>query len=281
MTLAGDAARGDLAQALAFAGRPELAELELRKGEQDLRSRLALASALRMQGRRGEALRDLDEIPDVPAWLRHLRRAHLLVGDGDVDAVRRERDVLLEVDAESAVSLAVHLAYAGDVEGAERLKQGLPAGSAGPALVDALVAWRRGDPSDAATQLRAIAGRPRPSDWQVPIDAVWFLLGEALLDSGDAEGALAAIQHYRAQYFPLAAWRAWTQPRSELVLARALARSDRIDEALSHLERLLVAMRNGDRGLPLAREARALRTSLLRSRGAAPRGRDLSPTLSR
>lgn len=260
-----EAAREDLVRALVLAGALEEAEQELRAMGRSggLRARHLLAALLLMQGRTRESLAALDAAAraagDVEQrFLHHAVRAHLLLGFEQSGALRAEGERLRELDRARAAGFAVHLAYAGDLEGAATLAAQLPPGSPARLLVDAVDLWRSGDPLGAVPTLRALVAAGTPDEFPLPPDALRFLLGEVLASAGEHRDALAALREFQGHYAPMGGWRGWALPRSRLLAARALLRLGRDAQAALELEQLLALRARADPGDPLLAEARAL-----------------------
>jgi tetratricopeptide (TPR) repeat protein len=232
------------------------------------RARASLAAVLVQQGRWREARLELDRAEAAAAEERELaivlvRRAHLMAGRRDPAELGRLAAALAAVPTGDAAPVAIHLAYAGDVAGAEARAGGLPAGSAARALYDAIVAWRRGDPSGAADRLAELRARSLADDLDVPMETVWLLHGEALHEAGRHPEAIRALGRLERLY--AMNWvRPWALPRSRLLVARSLAASGRAEEARSELARLIAERARADGDDPVLVGARQLAAELAR-----------------
>jgi tetratricopeptide (TPR) repeat protein len=258
----GASAEADLAGVLSTVGRFEEAEALLRaRAAADPASpaaAAALASVLRAQGRRAEALRLLDEAARTAGpeagKVRYVR-AMLAADDGDAAAFWREVASAAALAPRSSANLAVLLALRGDLPQAHDLAAALAPGSIAAEQHAAVAAWRRGDPAGAAARLAALEARdPSPADGLAPS----YLLAEVSSDAGDDAGALAAVERFQ-RLWPRGTWRGWAYPRSIYLAALAHERLGRRDLARAEIDRLLELWRDADPGLPLLREARALR----------------------
>ena len=223
----------------------------------------ALAALEAYQGRHAAGLGYLDalrrQVPDVERDASyHAIRADYLAGGRDLEAVRREIDVLEQTDPFAAAEHSVTLAYLGDVAGAERLAARLRPGSAVAETYRAVVAWRSGDPG-ALEALRRASERSPVSAWRV---APLFLYGEAAARAGDDARAIAALERFQALYVPRMMWRSWAHPRSLVLLARAYERSGAHGAARATLDRFFRAWKDAEPSDPLLAEARAIRGRL-------------------
>jgi tetratricopeptide (TPR) repeat protein len=254
-----------LGWALAFSGDYRTLEAELAAREATLtpNRRFVLAHALAAQGRRAEALHMLDAMAKRAAndeVRRDVRlvRAQLYAGDGDAAGVWAEAKAVLAMDPRAAGPLAVYLAWLGDSGHARELATHLSSPSL-TQLFTAAVDWRAGRHAVARANLEALEARD-----PLPIEALIapaFLRAEVAADEGlDAE-AVEALRRF--QWLPVQTyWRSWAYPRSLFLLARSLERLGKRDEARTELDRLLRLWAHADPGLPLLKDARALKARL-------------------
>ncbi len=257
------AARSDLATALSAGGRFAEAEEVLRRlvndDPSDLLARRWLAVALRAQGRRAEALRVIGDAERAIVDTTHpYARAYLIAGDGDVQALWREAARSDALQPDSAATLAVLLALAGDLAHARTLAGAAAPGSAAAVEYDAIVAWREGDASAALAKLAALeASAPWPQQGLPPA----YLVAEIALDAGDPAEAAGAAERYRALW-PRGVWRGWAYPRSLYLSAIALHRTGDAAGARDAAGRLRDLLRRADHGEPLVAALRRLDGSL-------------------
>jgi tetratricopeptide (TPR) repeat protein len=252
----------DLARALSFTGDYAAIEVELRRRTA---SRTAvggfwLADALAAQGRFAEGLAVLGsgEQPDEDTRRDlHCVRAILVAGRGDAEAVRTEAQALPPDDSRTA-TLALLLAYLGDLDHARELVAHLRPGSPNHELYRALVDWREGLPAQARARLDALESQnPLPRGGLAPA----FVRAEVAAAEGlDAE-VVEALQRYQRLPFQ-GFWRSWARPRSIYLLARSYERLGDRDRARVEVDRLLRLWSRADPGLPLLEEARTLRRRL-------------------
>jgi tetratricopeptide (TPR) repeat protein len=191
------------------------------------------------------------------AWF-HVTYAELLAGAGDAASVRREALHVIELNPALASSLAVYLAYLGDLPGAADLERFLPAGSPRMKTYQALVRWRQGDLPGAIEDLRRVAA-VAPVSVEPPSLPALYLLGEALAEAGRDREAVESLQRFRR--IPLLT-PTWTWPRSQWLLARSLHRLGNHDGARSILLPLLRAWDHASETQPHLAEARNLGRSL-------------------
>jgi predicted Zn-dependent protease len=273
----GPLAQDDLVGVLLAAGDFGRAERVLRerqrKGPLTTYMEAQLANAILAQGRRAEGRRALEA------------RARQLRDTGETADAASSPVFVLEwsqpaeraAAAEEALRLdpaqgylAVYLAYCGQLAEAERHGAGLEPGSVTRQKLDAVLAWKRGDPGRAAALLRAADERdPYGQDYGMLPS---FLLAEASAATGDWEGAAAATRRYLS-FWPRGLYRSWAYPRSVFLLALAQERVGRRAEARSAIDVLLHLWKNADPGIPLLAEARALRGRLADAGIAAGRSR--------
>jgi tetratricopeptide (TPR) repeat protein len=186
----------------------------------------------------------------------HNTRAELLQATGDLEGVRREVQVLLELGSPTASCFPLTLAWLGDLERAERLDALWPmfdAHNACRRIYWALRAWRTGDQ---AAALRLLDGFFwGPSD---------FYRGEILLDAGRPREAVEAFAAFRREPASFdGAWTAtWAYPRSLYLSALAHEKLGEKEEARKLLARLFRLWARADPGLPTLVEARALQARL-------------------
>lgn len=255
-----------LGWALAFSRDYRTLEAELASREKALTPglRYVLAQARAAQGRRGEALRMLDTMvrsaPDEQARrdIRVVRAQHLM-GDGDAAAVWADAEAVLAVDPRVAGVLAPYLAWLGELAHARELASHLEPGSPGYELFAAAAAWKEGHPAVARAILEALEARdPLPFGGVL---APAFLRGEVAADEGlDAEAVEALRRFQRLPVHPY--WQSWAYPRSLFLLARSLDRLGKRAEACAELDRLLRLWAHADPGLPLLKQAQALKARL-------------------
>jgi len=265
------AARGDVFHLYVFAGNLDRAEAMAREDiaaaaslADAARGRIELAAVLVEQGRWREALRELDARAstagtDHELSILYQRRAHLVTGRRDAQALWALVQAVASIDASRAPPLAIHLAYAGDLAHAETVARGLEGVTA--AAYSAVAAWRRGGPERAAQELRSVTTRCVADDLHLPLEAPWFLAAEALADAGRHEEALVALRRFQRLY-AMNWWRPWAFPRSRLLVARSLAALGRSAEATSEIDALLSSRARADADEPLLAEAIALRRAI-------------------
>ncbi len=255
----------DLSRALSFAGDYKALEEELRRRAPSNPAFLGfwLAEAVGEQGRRAEGLEILNALEEQQLdeeTERDLRfiRALYRAGDGDAKAVWGEAQALLPADPGMASMLALTLAYLGDLEHARELASHLRPRSVSDELYGALVDWREARSAQARARLDALESRnPLPRGGLPPA----FLRAEVAAAEGlDAE-AVEALQRYQSLPFQ-GIWRSWAWPRSIFLLARSYERLGDRDRAHEEIDRLLRLWSRADPGLPLLKEARALRRRL-------------------
>ena len=123
-------------------------------------------------------------------------------------------------------------------------------------MYEAIATWRTGDPGSAADRLASVSSAVTSYDFGLPYDVPAYLVGEALLAAGRDAEAIEALRRFQRMYVGVGWWRAWTLPRSRILLARALARTGAIAPAIAELDQVL------------AERARAEPADSARSRGA-------------
>jgi tetratricopeptide (TPR) repeat protein/tRNA A-37 threonylcarbamoyl transferase component Bud32 len=187
------------------------------------------------------------------AWF-HGVYAELIAGTGESALVGREALRIIEVDRSRASSLAVHLAYLGDLRRAAELERYLPPGSPRVSAYQALVRWRSGDLPGAIPVLQRLAAEA-PVSVAPAIPPPLFLLGEALAEAGRDAEAIDAFRRYRR--IPMMQ-PTWFWPRSQWFLARSLERLGDHDGARQALSPLLLLWRNASADQPYLAEARTL-----------------------
>jgi tetratricopeptide (TPR) repeat protein len=263
-------ARGDLFKLHVFAGHLDRAE---KMAREDLASasaavasrvRAQLAGVLVEQGRWREAMRELDAAAATAGTeneraIVYTRGAHLLAGRRDPQAVWAQVQALASLGV-SRPGLAIHLAYAGDLAHADALAHNLAGLNAD--TYAAIVAWRKGAPERAASELQLVATRCISDGLVLPLEAPWFLAAEALADAGRHEEALVALRRFQRLY-AVNFWRSWAFPRSRLLVARSLAALGRRAEATSEVDALLASLARADADEPLHSEASALRRAIV------------------
>jgi tetratricopeptide (TPR) repeat protein len=187
------------------------------------------------------------------AWF-HGQLAELIAGAGDPAPVGREALRVIEVDRARASSLAVHLAYLGDLLRASELARYLPPGSPREEAYRAVVRWRSGDLQGAITSLRRLADAA-PVSAAPRIPPPLYLLGEALAEAGQDAEAVQVLRRYQA--IPMTQ-PTWFWPRSQWFLARSLDRLGDREGARAVLAPLLQLWAQASAGQPHLAEARAL-----------------------
>jgi predicted Zn-dependent protease len=251
----GPQAQEDLLAARVFAGELEAVEPDLRRwaaSRSPTRSMgfYGLAALQAYRGRPKAALAELDalarEIPEVARdAVYHTIRADLLLGTGDARAVWREVEAARVIDARLASEHAVSLAWLGDLEHARLLAADLPADGPLAAATSALVRFRSGDQEGGLAELGRISAATPVFAWRV---APIFLYGALLTEVGRDAEAIDVLKRAQALYLPLAMWRSWAYPRSQLWLARANERLGRRLEARQELGRLLATWARAEEG---------------------------------
>jgi eukaryotic-like serine/threonine-protein kinase len=209
---------------------------------------------LGQEGRWSEVERTMQAAGDLENAWYHVTSAELIAGAGDPAPVGREAMRILELNRALASSLAVHLAYLGDLRRAAELESYLPAGSPRVDVYRALVQWRGGDLPGAIKALRAVADQA-PVSAAPPIPPPLYLLGEALAEAGQDAEAVRVLRRYRA--IPMT-YPTWFWPRSQWFLARSLDRLGDQDGAREVLAPLLELWKGASENQPHLAEARAL-----------------------
>ena len=181
---------------------------------------------------------------------------------GDTEAAWPMALRAAELNPLLAGSIAVQLAYAGDLEHAAAVAATLPAGSPRRRTYEAVVRWRQGNRAGASVLLEGVNGYSSVP----PVIAPAFLLGELLAEMGEDERAVEALRRYRNYYFVHLQCAAWDYPKSSFLLARSLDRLGRRDEALAVLDEQLAAWTEADPDIPMFVEAKALRARLAKAR---------------
>ncbi|HET6981739.1 MAG TPA: protein kinase [Myxococcaceae bacterium] len=265
---AGVSGQEDLLQAKLFAGDYPAVEEGVRllalKGSPVRRIGYYGQAALEAyQGRPRAGLAVLDrmasEIPELRSdAVYHTIRADYLVGMGDRAAVKAEVELARALDPNLAAEHAVSLAYLGDFQDAEQLARGLPSGTQLDETAAALILVGR-DSGAGLEKLQQISARAPIFAWRIsPV----FLHGERLAAAGRDEEAIKVLRRAQRLYVPVSMWRSWAFPRSQVLLARALRRTGRLEEARQTVDRLLSDWRDAEPDAPLLAEARALRAEL-------------------
>ena len=239
-------------------GPPEALEAQLRgmappPGERDFAWYMTMF--LRgQQGRRGDVIRAVRALKEPPdGWLES-GYAEAMLGLGDLGEAWRAAERLIALDPSLATNLAVHFAYAGDLDHAAALARYLPAGSPRSAAYDAVVQWRRGDLARAVRELGVVAAQsPASMDPVIPFPL--FLHGEALAEAGQDREAAAALERMLAmpRFAP-----SWTVPRALLTLALARERAGDTAGARTAATRLREMWKDADEVQPRLTDARAL-----------------------
>jgi tetratricopeptide (TPR) repeat protein len=184
--------------------------------------------------------------------------ADLLAGIGDPEAAWPHARRASDLNPLLAGSIAVQLAYAGDLEHAAELAASLPDGSPRRRTYDAVVRWRRGDRAGARAILEGLNGYSTVP----PLAPPAFLLGELLSEMGEDERAVDVLRRYRNYYFVHLHCAAWDRPKSSFLLARSLDRLGRRDEARAVLDEQLTAWKDADPDIPMLVAAKELRARL-------------------
>jgi len=262
----GPAAEDDLQGALSTAWElPEMeviARLRFEAEPTQVNNSARLAGVLLSQGRRKEALAILDRgTAHANAAVQgdmQFRRAMYLADDPDPDFRWREAARCRALAPKFASMLAIPLALFGDLSHAAELASLLAEGSTAAEEYAALVQWRKGDAPGAAARLVALDARdPWPGFGLAPS----YLLAEVSAAMGDWRGTLSAVERFHSLW-PRGPWRSWAMPRSLYLAALAHAELGEPEAARAELDALLVSLRGADPGLPLAREARKLRSRI-------------------
>jgi tetratricopeptide (TPR) repeat protein len=256
--------RTTLAEALVLTGRYREAEALVRpvlaRGSTMERAEATgdLAVALAYQGRRREALRVVDEMPEYleeKKGHREALRFELLLGDApSEDVLRQARALAASPDRKSDPHEAIPFLVAGDVEDAERLARKLPA----PARrqYDAVLAWKQGDPGKALEILREVAKSPEP----MLRGPTLFLLARVASEVGRDDEVVRAVEGLRKT--PSGPWRSWGWPKALLLAARAHEHRGELARARAAVDEVLAMWKGADPDLPMLAEARGMRGRL-------------------
>ena len=252
-------------QVLAYVGRPDEAERELRRlslqgatDEERGAGSLWLASLQANLGKRQDALRALSALPPTGPVLR----AQVLgIGWPRLQAIEALQFVR---SLEQAYWLAPELAFRGDFVAAARTASKLSEGSPPQALYRALLLEhenRREESIEALRTIAAAAVRPPTRFFEAQ---VLYLLGEVLLAADRPAEAIEAMKPLRGIN---TTWGGWFEvaenwPRAVLVRAQAYERLGQISDAVGELDGLLATWKNADPDLPLLADARAMRARL-------------------
>jgi hypothetical protein len=151
---------------------------------------------------------------------------------------------------------AVSLAWLGDSATALDLVRSEPAGDPGRELVEAVIAWKRGDRAGARDRLRAVAAHADP----YTRSSAWAVLLFMAEEGGRDREVIEAAEALRG--LPGAVWRTWAYPRALLASARAYERLGDRSQARAAVDHLLDLWRSADPELPQLAKARALRRKL-------------------
>jgi len=259
--------RSTLAEVLMLAGRHGEAEALLRPfaspSASAMERRLSmapLAVALAYQGRRREALRVADEVPEdreEKRGYRHALRLGLTMGDGPTEPVLHEAHALaLAVAREprSAWHLAVPFAVLGELDAAAAVAERLP--PAARRQYEATVAWKRGDRERALTLLRELAKVPDPE----LCGSTFYLLATVAAEAGRDAEVVEAVEALRKAH--AGPWRSWGWPRALLLAAKAHDHLGERGKARAAVDEVLALLKNADPDLPLLAEARGMRGRL-------------------
>lgn len=233
----------------------------------------AMAEVLSYQGRRREALRLIDNLggEGTSAANRLGLRIYHLLGAGL--PIHRQVEEAIRAGV-PAWQLAVPLAMAGDLEGAQMRAEGLEPSSPERALFEAVLTWRQGDLAGAASRVSALAGN-------AALDYAPFsrlALGEIAHAGGREADAAALLESYGRsavvclrqsppppeifRAFFAGYLRSWAYPRSLYLRALAHERLGDRKMARETVDHLLALWKRADPDLPLLSEARALRKRL-------------------
>ena len=262
----GPPAESLLLYSLLISGRLDEAEVMQRRRIERVPTRVparwSLALTLAGQGRLREALRTLDEAEAIGAGFppEHYRqvRAVVMAGLGRPEPIWREALRLATTSPDLAGDMSVLLALLGDAAHAEKAAAAAPADGPAVQQTQALLAWRRGDPTEALAQLAALEQRdPWPKEGMTPA----YLVAEVAAAAGDHREVLAAAQRF-GRLWPRGYWYGWGAARLLLLSARAHRALGDAPAARADLDALLGRLRRADPDLPLLREARALRARL-------------------
>jgi eukaryotic-like serine/threonine-protein kinase len=183
-------------------------------------------------------------------------RGEILTGNGDLQGVRRQVQILLALGSPTTSCFPLTLAWLGDVEGADRLDSLWPmidGRTACRRIYRTLRAWRTGDH---AAALRLLDGFSwGPSD---------FYRGEILLDAGRPREAVEAFVAYRREpaSFDGEWFATFAYPRSLYLEAVARERLDEREEARRLVARLFHLWAEADQDLPTLAEAKVLQARL-------------------
>jgi len=215
---------------------------------------------LALHGRRREALAEYDAgappptAPRTTRAMHHNRRADFLSWDGDADGVWRGIEEQLRLGVSTAMCSSYSLAWAGDLERAERLFglwPGLDARNICVRLYWAIRDWRRGERERALQALTEMSGH----------SSVVYFRGELLAEMGREREAVDTLREFRrspqVNFEPSLPF-----PRSLYVEAAALERLGERDEAMRVVDRLLRMWKHADPDIPTLRQAKALRARL-------------------
>ena len=266
-------ARWDVAVGLLLAGRYAESESFLRALlAADLPDREKnyfrdyLACALAAQGRRAEALRELERRGASGA--ARGRVIHL-VGDGADEAARREVVKLASTlgQTDSAPWPALAALWLGERAAAAKLAGGMLDGKGDPfeQVYRGALAWQEGRLDEAGALLR-----PPAVQWADTIQApdsrpfARLVLARVELARGDRAAAVASLERLRLNPGPMSryiTW-SWVAPAGQLLEARTLADLGRREEARRLVADLLARWKRADAGYKLAAEARVLAAAL-------------------
>jgi hypothetical protein len=220
----------------------------------------AYAAALAYQGRRREALEAIDEFPEGFQGKRGARaglKLDLMLGDPPTPALLAEaRAVAREADPEMTKSIAVALAWLGDLDGAAELAPKLA-----PELrphYEAAAAWRRGDLDRALSIVRDLSSTRKTGE-RAP--ALW-MLAHCAFDAGKDDEVVNAADGLRVSAG--GGWRTWALPDAQLLAARALDRKGERAKARARVDHVLEVLKHADPGLPMLARAKELRARLAR-----------------
>ncbi len=261
------ASRSHLAEVLILAERYAEAEALLRPSTAPGRSRYErdwaawlLVETVAYQGRRQEALRLVDEVPQTPDEpdARAAMRFQLLLGDpGEGPALAEARRL---VDRGGKMKhetmLPVGLVLLGDPADAARAAAQLPPGSPAVQVYQAAVAWRSGDRQGALERLRVSTAQPDPYTRAVAL----YLRAEIAFEQKDYRGVTEAADSLHL--WPGGTWRSWGYPKVLLLKASAQEAMGDLPAARKTLDHILDIWSRADRDLPLLAQVKAMRRRL-------------------
>jgi tetratricopeptide (TPR) repeat protein len=220
-----------------------------------------LIGAVAYQGRRGEALRLIEELPEE--WMempgaRAAMRFELFLGDADPGPALAEARRFVQAGGKlkHEAILPVGLVLLGAPDEAARVAGQLPPNGAMRTVYEAAAAWRAGNPERALAALREAARRPEFEARPVAL----FLLAHVAFEQKSYREVMEAADGLRL--LPSGLWRAWGYPKVLFLEARAQEATGDVPGARRTLDRILAGWANADRDLSLAREVKSMRRRL-------------------